>query len=407
MKLLQRRLNAQSLFMVVAAVLWQPFGVASIPIPESNCYALHNSSRLVDFSSLIGIPFEYEGEHSDVVVRFCKDVESRSQSGYVGFGRFDKFNYFVAGSGSVNFVQGFYHGDLMNCEFSPDKMGRTAQVNIICGSCLNGECKGGVGCICNVTYESACRAVVELAIPCKEPGQRVFEGFTVGFHPRSWEIVYNGMTQLGFEKAHHEFSFSTEQFHVALYMTAIASGSTLVQKPIVQVFPDSGLEVKLSGSGAAGKSPTTLSPSMLLIDWRCVKVHDAPYVVNITIPVEGYEPIEFFLTKVCEYTQDQGGNATRGWAVFGVISFIFMVSSILFCCGGFVYKTRVERQHGIDALPGMAILSACLETVSGAGQSYSRHEDLNAAFAREASWEHQPVPAQGTRRPSERKYGSM
>ena len=31
--------------------------------------------------------------------------------------------------------------------------------------------------------------VVELAIPCEKPGSRVFEGFTVGFHPRTWEIV--------------------------------------------------------------------------------------------------------------------------------------------------------------------------------------------------------------------------
>lgn len=33
------------------------------------------------------------------------------------------------------------------------------------------------------------RIFVELAIPCEKPGPRVFEGFTVGFHPRSWEIV--------------------------------------------------------------------------------------------------------------------------------------------------------------------------------------------------------------------------
>lgn len=27
--------------------------------------------------------------------------------------------------------------------------------------------------------------------------------------------------------------------------------------------------------------------------------HDTPYEVNITIPVQGYEPIQFFLTKMC------------------------------------------------------------------------------------------------------------
>lgn len=34
-----------------------------------------------------------------------------------------------------------------------------------------------------------CRISVELALPCNKPVSRVFEGFTVGFHPRSWEIV--------------------------------------------------------------------------------------------------------------------------------------------------------------------------------------------------------------------------
>ncbi|CAL5326413.1 unnamed protein product [Camellia sinensis] len=390
------------------AVLVQALGVASIAVPSSNCYALDNSSHIYDFSGWIGNPFEYDGKDSDLVVRFCKDVESRSQTGYVDFGRFDKSNFFVAGSGHVNFVQDFYNGDLINCEHSYDKVGRTAQVNIICGSCPNGKCKGGLGCICNVTYESACRVLVELAIPCEKQGLRVFEGFTVGFHPRSWEIVYNGMTQLGFEKSHHEFSFGTEPSHVALYMTAIASLSNLVQKPTVKVFPEHGLEVRLSGSGANGSPPTTLSPTMLMVDWRCEKAQDTPYEVEITIPVESYAPIQFTLTKMCEHRQNEGGNTTRGWAVFGVISCVFMVSSILFCCGGFVYKTRVKNLRGLDALPGMTFLSACLETVSeGGGHGYSRPEDLNNSFVNQASWEHPPASAQGTSRTSERTYGSI
>ena len=35
------------------------------------------------------------------------------------------------------------------------------------------------------------RVLVELAIPCGKRGPRVFKGFTVGFHPRSWEVVWN------------------------------------------------------------------------------------------------------------------------------------------------------------------------------------------------------------------------
>ncbi|KAK4368083.1 hypothetical protein RND71_011875 [Anisodus tanguticus] len=394
---------------VVAAVLLQALAVVSVVAPNTGCYAMDNSSYIHDFSSWIGQPFEYEGKgkDADLVVRFCKDVESRSQAGYVDYGRFDKVNYFHAGSGHVSFVQEYFNGDLMNCEQSYDKMGRTTKVNIICGNCPHGQCKGGLGCICNVEYESTCRAEVELAIPCEKPGLRVFEGFTVGFHPRSWEIVYNGMTQLGYEESHKEFSFNTAQTHVALYMTAIASVSGSVQKPLVKVSPLQGLKVRLSGSAATGGSPTTLSPTVLLIDWRCDIARDNPYEVEVTIPIKNYDPIQFTLTKMCLYQQSEGDDAARGWAIFGVLSCIVLVASTLFCCGGFIYKTRVQNQRGLDALPGMTLLSACLETVSGLGHGYSRPEDVNNPFANQASWERQPATTQATRRTSEVRYGSI
>ncbi|EEF40784.1 conserved hypothetical protein [Ricinus communis] len=266
----------------------------------------------------------------------------------------------------------------------------------------------GLGCICNVTYESDCRVVVDLSVPCEKPGPRVFEGFTVGFHPRSWEIVYNGFTQLGYEKSHLDFSFSTEQTHVTLYMTAIASVSTLVQKPIIKVLPEKGLEVRLSGSGATGTPPTTLSPTMLILEWTCQEVRHAPYEVNVTIPIEGYEPVQFFLAKMCERRQVQGEDSRRGWAIFGVLSCIFFVSTTLFCCAGFIYKTRVEHLRGIDALPGMTVVSACLEIASGEGNGYPRAEDINSGYSRaESSWEQPSASAQGTWRTSEKKYGSI
>ncbi|KAK3025005.1 hypothetical protein RJ639_044614 [Escallonia herrerae] len=467
--------------LIIGVVLYRAWGAASIVVPSTNCYVFDNSSHIYDFVSynlrhfLLGlrcttciVMFTFQivllnelrsriSQDSDLVIRFCKDVESRSQVGYVDFGRFDMFNYFVAGSAPFNFLQEFYNGDLTNCEQSYDKMGRTAQVNIACGDCLNGQCKvgfahaatchklpllpsafvispmlpaaenllayvvlrnisGGHACICNVTYESTCRrlfltfeyrVLVELAIPCQKQGLRVFQGFTVGFHPRSSELVYNGMTQPGFEKAYKEFSFKTEQTLVALHMTAIASLSTLVRKPIIKISPEQGLEVRLSGSGATGSSPTTLSPTLLIVDWKCEIVRDTPYEVEVTIPVESYEPIQFTLAKMCEYRQNEGGNATRGWAIFGVLSCIFIVVSTLFCCGGFVYKTRVENLRGLDALPGMTLLSACLETVTGAGHSYTRPEDLNGHFVNQASWERQPASTQVTWRNNETTYGSI
>ncbi|XP_031387637.1 uncharacterized protein LOC116200846 isoform X1 [Punica granatum] len=397
-----------SLSIVVTAVLLQEPEAASVVVPSSNCYALDNSSHLVDFSSWVGQVFEYEGKDKDLVVRFCKDVETRSNTGYVDFGWFDKFNHFVPGSGHVDFVQRFYNGDLLNCETSYDKLGRTAQVNIICGKCSNGQCRGELGCICNVSYESACRVSIELAIPCEKRGPRVFTGFTLGFSPRSWEIVHNGMTQQGYEKSNNYFSFRTEQTHIVLYMTAVASQSNLVQKPIIKVVPEEGLEVRSSGSAITGNPPTTLSPSMLILEWRCEKRSDVPYEVEITTPIDGYEPIQFTLSKMCEYRQDGEGDTVRGWAIFGILSCICITLSTFLCIGGLVYKTRVERQRGLDALPGITYLSACLETVSGGGSNgYSRPEDLNSAFASQASWE-QPSPSnQRTWRPSERTYGSI
>jgi hypothetical protein len=375
---------------IVAAVFYQAHGAASVAVPPNSCYVMDNTSHIHDFSSWIGNIFQLEGKE-DLVIRFCKDVETRSQSGYVSFGRYDKLNYFVTGSGHYDFVQEFYNGDLDHCEQTYDKMGRTAQVNILCGGCPDGKCQGKLGCICNVTYESNnCRVVVELAIPCEKKGPRVFQGFTVGFHPRSWEVVYNGMTQLGYETVNEEFRFPTEQTHVALYMTAVSSLSNLVRKPIVKIFPEKGLKVSLSGSGATGNPPTTLSPTVLIVNWRCEKDRVTPYEVNVTVPVEGYEPVEFTLTKMCEHKQNEEGDSTRGWAIFGVISCIFIVGSTLFCSGWFIYKTRMENQHGLDALPGMTILSACLETVSGRGQSYPRPDDPSRPFVNQgsrATWE--------------------
>ncbi|KAK8939023.1 hypothetical protein KSP39_PZI010814 [Platanthera zijinensis] len=391
-----------------ALYLYSPYAV-SVVVPYSNCYALDNSSHLVDFTDWTGHIFTHEGKDGDVVVRFCKDVEFRSQTGYIDFGRFGASNYFVAGSGSIDFVQGFYNGDLTNCEHTFDKLGRTAQVNIICGNCLSGGCKGEFGCICSITYDaSKCRVLVEIAIPCTKLGFRVFEGFTVGFHPRSWEVVYNGLTQIGFEKPHHEFSFGTDNSQVSLYLTAISSLADLVKKPSYKVNPEEGLEITLSGSAASGMAPTTLSPSVLLVNWRCEKIHDRPYEIDISIPVKGYDPIEFTLTKFCGYKQGREVDSLRGWATFGVISCVLIVLLLASCCGGFIYKTRVEHQHGLDALPGMTILSVCLEAVSGPPRGYHLGDDgFDGNSVRQASWERASTSHPGTQRASERRSGQM
>ncbi|TVU22512.1 hypothetical protein EJB05_32218, partial [Eragrostis curvula] len=309
---------------------------------------------------LAGKGFEYNEKSlipTDLFVEFCKDVQRRSQGGYIEFGRFVSSDSFLTGKEQVDYIQKFHYGDLMHCETTYEMMGRTAQVNIICGHCSNKACKDEQGCICSISYdERMCRVVIELAIRCAKSGPRVFKGFTLGFHPRSSEIIYNGLTQLGFEKLHHGFSFQTEQIHVSLYLSAMSSLSSLVGKPTFKVNPVTGLGVTLTGSAVNGVVPTTLSPTVLNVDWRCEIARSSPYEVNIWIPVEGYDPIEFTLSKECGYKQEKQSDPMKGWATFGIFCCIFVVLSSLFCCGGFIYKSRMENLYGLDALPGMTIL---------------------------------------------------
>uniref|UniRef100_A0A0E0JGP7 Uncharacterized protein n=1 Tax=Oryza punctata TaxID=4537 RepID=A0A0E0JGP7_ORYPU len=218
--------------------------------------------------------------------------------------------------------------------------------------------------------------------------------------------VYNGLTQLGFEQLNHQFSFQSEQTQVSLYLSAVYSLSGLVGKPSFKVNPAKGLVVTLTGSGTNGAMPTTLSPTILNVIWRCEIARSSLYEVNILIPVEGYDPVEFTLTIECGHTQEKESNPMRGWATFGIISCIFIVLSSLLCCGGFIYKTNVEHQSGLYALPGMTILSAFLDAVGG--PSYVRADDHGGSHASQASWERMPgtsqAAAHGTK---DIRYGSL
>lgn len=81
---------------------------------------------------LIGNVFEYKEQgspRSDLVVEFCKDVQKRSQEGYLEFGRFVSPHSFLTGSGPIDYIQKMHNGDLVHCETTFHKMGRTAQMN--------------------------------------------------------------------------------------------------------------------------------------------------------------------------------------------------------------------------------------------------------------------------------------
>lgn len=92
-------------------------------------------------------------------------------------------------------------------------------------------------------------------------------------------------------------SFKTEQTHLTLYMTAIASLSTLVGKPIIKVFPENGLDVKIAGSSLTGNHPTTLSPSTLVLDWNCNKsCYLAFFIVPLIFAVTNSVTFCFFFS---------------------------------------------------------------------------------------------------------------
>ncbi|PKU68091.1 hypothetical protein MA16_Dca025152 [Dendrobium catenatum] len=569
-------------------------------------------------------------QDGDLVVRFCKDVEFRSQMGYIDFGRFGISNYFVAGSGSIDFIQAskrwiaeqedhivlrLDQSQLDRSDSTPDgsesggtrlKMQRSGSWNtcdISTSYHIAGElsirwsnCRESTSglarsvfrverqhhallhAVWNLTLtpfppnptfntlrfslpkcaqstwsflsrevqqwrllssspERSCllpksffriitavqdsldqqdscpehswllskvpsmtklaatfqnlqgccpktsrRVIVEIAIPCAKRESRVFEGFTVGFHPRSWEIVYNGLTQIGFEKPHPEFRyeifylsisyqriytaavlcslsfsagelgniilgrlglpsdtpaqgptqhfywrqkqsapsqnfrpmgllanssrsdritcklkyflsnwyqskswdrwravfgefqrFGTGQSQVPLYLTAISSVASLVGKPSYKVSPKEGLEIRLSGSAASGVAPTTLSPSVLLVNWRCERIHDSPYKIYISIPVDGYDPIEFTLTKFCAVCLHVAWSLCLAWDDYSI--------SLLGCC-------------------------ELLIAVSGPG-AHRLRDDSNGNSVTQASWERVSTTAEGTRRTNERRYGSI
>ncbi|EFJ21407.1 hypothetical protein SELMODRAFT_176312 [Selaginella moellendorffii] len=365
--------------------------------PSSKCYALDGNYRLHDFTQWIGHQFEHSSNNGDFVLRFCKDVQLRSNKGYVNYGRFVPL---LSTSENGNFVQHYNQGDLQGCENNGfDLSGRNSEVSVSCGRCDGTSCTDSFGCICNVTStQSSCSSKIVAAVKCSEGGPRVIKGFTVGFSPRGREIVENGITQWGYDKFHSDYSFSTEQRAVSLYFTAPTALSRFVKKPSFTVKPSKGLTVQLAGSAAEGESPTTESPTVLSVDWQCDKPTGGPYVVTVSVPADGFNPVVFNLGKECEHKQKSQDGGSSGWATFGVICLVVILVLGCCCCGGFCYNTRVEHKHGFDALPGVTTLARYLDSASGQARSdgYRPAEDASST-----------APSRPTRTSDSSKYGTV
>ncbi|XP_044975754.1 uncharacterized protein LOC123443448 isoform X2 [Hordeum vulgare subsp. vulgare] len=145
---------------------------AIVAVPSSHCYTFDSDSHLVDFTYLAGKNFEYNEEGSvtsDLVVQLCKDVQRRSQAGFIDFGRFINHRSFQTGSKPIDYIQRFHNGDLAKCETTFEEMGRTAQVNIICGRCSTKVCKDEHGCICSVSYDERICSRCSSSSCCRSP----------------------------------------------------------------------------------------------------------------------------------------------------------------------------------------------------------------------------------------------
>ncbi|KAL3684644.1 hypothetical protein R1sor_002666 [Riccia sorocarpa] len=394
-------------------ILVSPCAVLSALVPLSNCYTVASDTRFYDLTSLYGKEFNYEQGTTTYALHFCKDFQERSQTGYVSFGTYQPGPALSSTPATANFVQEYRHGDLRGCEdYGTQFNGRETKVAVTCGSCPGKEpCKDPAGCICSVEVEIAsksCVASVVLAIACPEAGPKVVEGFSVGFSPRGREVVNNGFTQWGYENTEHsDYSFETSQSKIFLYFSAPTYVAKNIGKPTYSAYPSKGLAVKLSGTAAVGTAPTIMTPSVLEVDWFCESQNN--YVLTISVPVLGYDPVEFSLLKLCARKQAKEQTGSSGWATFGILSCILAVITTVGCCAGILYRTRVERKHGLEALPGVGLLAGCLDMFStDGGDGYRRADDTTTIIG-----EHRPLrdgASSSTRagpRPLDGKYGAV
>lgn len=333
--------------MLAVLAVFSGLSTTTALLPSSDCYALNKENYLYDFTDKIGKELELEGELSDFVLRFCVDAQNRSSRGYVNYGRFLPDSMFKHDSSDVDFFQEYKYGDLRLCEHNGNNlMGRETEVRIVCGSCPNeASCKDEFGCICNATYNhNSCKAKVLVAVNCGSRGPRISPGLKIGFQPRGWEVVRNGMTQIGFRKPLHNFSFETHQKSVSLYMTSIVGLASNVGKPQIQVQPPEGLSVEIVSKVTMTKPSETESMTLLEVDWKCEKSREQPYEVNIRVPMDGYDPVEFFLCKECNNYEIQKEAGISTLKMFGALSLIFLLMVALLGLLGITYKFKLQNK---------------------------------------------------------------
>lgn len=341
-----------SLSLSVLSLLIPALSTTAASLPSSDCYALNKENHLLDFTDKVGKELELEGQSSDFVLRLCVDAQNRSSHGYVSYGRFLSESMLKPDSNEVDFYQVYKYGDLRHCEhYGNDLMGRETEVSVVCGSCPNKEvsCKDEFGCICNVSYHhSTCKAKVLVAVDCGSQGPRIYPGLKIGFQPGGSDVVTNGMTQREFRKPSHDFSFETHQKSVSLYMSSSVAVASGVGKPQIYVQPSQGLSIDVVSKVTVNKHAETESMTLLQVNWQCQKTIEQPYEVSIKVPINGYDPVQFFLCKECRSHQVQNEAGISSLKIFGAISLIILLVVSLYGLLALVNKFKLQDKGESD-----------------------------------------------------------
>lgn len=254
------------------------------------------------------------------------------------------------------------------------------------------------------TTDNGCAVSAHMALECPEASFRLARGFNVGFFPTGKEILHNGWTQYGYAKndqdeIDQDYSVYADVSSLALYAST-DSTPRATRAVSAEVDDASGLEVTLRGAMASGTNVETSQAASLLVDFTCLRSEEKQYYVYLTIPFSSDsddpddavpDDVHFTLSKLCSTTSQppssqpppstsssskdsdsDGGDDEdcEGWYGWGIFTFIFVGTLLLFCGVGLWYNIVVEKLVGMDALPGIFFLRDCMDSLTGSDSSF-------------------------------------
>ncbi|MCO5590752.1 hypothetical protein L7F22_044727 [Adiantum nelumboides] len=132
--------------------------------------------------------------------------------------------------------------------------------------------------------------------------------------------------------------------------------------PFTRVLPSEGLRVQVVNRPAVGIISANDATVLLEVDWKCEKIREQPYEVDIRIPFEDYDPVNFFLHKECRVLDAEKGIEASGMKVLGVLSLIVIVGVSIM---GITYNCKFEKQCNSDDAHSLPLISDNHDQVVG------------------------------------------